>query len=133
MNDVSGIADRTQIAELFARYCHSVDHGDADGWAALFTSDGSFEVVGAMRFVGHDQLRAMPGIVTEHGGGKWRHQITNIITEMAPDADIAQVRAYGLVTDWRDGGKLVTFADYEVALRRIDGQWRIAALTATAS
>lgn len=130
MNDVSGIAARTQIAELFARYCHSVDHGDADGWAALFTADGSFEVVGAMRFVGHEQLRAMPGIVTEHGGGKWRHQITNIATELAQDADTAQVRAYGLVTDWRNGGKVASFTDYEVALRRDDGQWKITTLTA---
>jgi len=130
MNDFSGTSARVEIAELFARYCHSVDHGDADGWTALFTADGSFEVVGVMRFVGHEQLRAMPGIVTEHGGGKWRHQITNIVTEMAQDADIAQVQAYGLVTDWNDGGKPSSFTDYAVTLRRDAGLWKIATLTA---
>ncbi len=135
MTDISiiagTIADRVEIAELFARYCHSVDHGDAAGWAALFTDDGSFEVVGVMQLAGHDQLKAMPGIVAQHGGGKWRHQITNIITEHGDDPNHLQVRAYGLVTDWRDGGKPASFTDYAVTLRREDGGWKIAKLTAT--
>ena len=43
------ISDRIEIEELLARYCHRVDHGDAEGWAALFTPDASFEVPGALR------------------------------------------------------------------------------------
>lgn len=47
----SSIDMSSQVAmiELFARYCHSVDHGEADAWAALFTADGIFEIVGLMR------------------------------------------------------------------------------------
>jgi len=123
-------ASRVEIVELFARYCHFVDHGEADAWAALFAPDGSFEVAGIMRLEGTDQLRGMPGVVTEQGGGKWRHQVTNLVIEPGTGADQASVRAYGLVTDWREGGKPVSFTDYEIVLRRLDGAWRIQTLLA---
>src|ERR1700754_4121871 len=94
------IADQCAIQTLFARYCHCVDHADAAGWVALFTPDGSFEVVGAMKLEGAEQLATMPGIVAQQGGGKWRHQVTNIVAEATGD-DAAHVIAYGLVTDWQ--------------------------------
>ena len=123
-------ASRLEIDTLFALYCHRVDHADADGWAALFTPGGSFEVEGAFRLDGREQLRGMPAIVTEQGGGKWRHQITNIVAEPGEEPETARVIAYGIVSDWRDGGKLVTFSDYEIVLRRVEGAWRIATLLA---
>lgn len=125
-----GTADRLDILDLFARYCHSVDHDDADGWASLFMQQGVFEIAGAIRLEGYDQLRTMPGIAHEHGGGKWRHQITDVIIADGGAADAASVRAYGLVTDWRDGGKPVSFGDYEVKLRRLKCGWRIQTLLA---
>ena len=79
------VADRCDIDELLVRYCHCVDHGDADGWAALFTADGVFEVSGVMRLAGTERLRGMPGVVAEQGGGKWRHQITNIVCDSVSD------------------------------------------------
>ncbi len=124
--------DRIAIAELFARYCHSVDHGDTAGWLDLFTPDAVWEVAGVMRFEGREQVGAMPGIVAEHGGGKWRHQITNITVDAGDDADVAQVTAYGLVTDWGKEGKPTSFSDYAITLSRIDGSWRIRTLVATA-
>lgn len=123
-------AARIAIVELFARYCHRVDHGDGAGWAALFEPTGSFEVEGIMRLEGTDQLRSMPGVVTDQGGGKWRHQVTNIAIEPGADADTASVRAYGLVTDWRDGGRPVSFTDYEITLARSGDAWRIRTLLA---
>jgi len=123
-------ASRVEIVELFARYCHSVDHGEADAWAALFAPDGSFEVAGIMRLDGTEQLRGMPGVDSEQGGGKWRHQVTNLVIEPGAEEDTASVRAYGLVTDWRDGGKPVSFTDYEIVLRRLTGAWRIQSLLA---
>ena len=125
------VVDHIAIQTLFAHYCHRVDHGDAAGWAALFMPDGRFEVVGAMILEGTAQLAAMPGIVAQHGGGTWRHQVTNIAATTGDDADTADVVAYGLVTDWQDGGKPVSFTDYRIALRRVDGAWRIATLVAT--
>lgn len=123
-------ASRIAIIELFARYCHRVDHDDGPGWAALFTDDGVFEVPGALRLEGVDQLRSMPGQVAQLGGGKWRHQVTNIAIDAGPDPDSASVVAYGVLSDWNDGGKLANFTDYQILMRRIDGGWRIARLVA---
>ncbi len=124
--------DRIAIAELFARYCHRVDHGDTAGWLELFTPDGTFEVAGVMRLEGHEQVAAMPSVVAEQGGGKWRHQITNIAVDAGEDADTARVTAYGLVTDWGNDGKPMTFSDYAITLVRAIGGWRIRTLVATA-
>jgi hypothetical protein len=38
--------DYSAICNLEGHYAHTWDTGDADGWAALFTSDGAFEMVG---------------------------------------------------------------------------------------
>lgn len=123
--------DRIAIAELFARYCHRVDHGDTEGWLELFTPDGSFEVAGVMRLEGHEQVGAMPGVVTAQGGGKWRHQITNIVVDGGDNSDVALVTAYGLVTDWGNQGQPMSFSDYAITLNRVDGAWRIRSLLAT--
>jgi len=32
--------DRFAIQDLYARYCYTVDQGDAEGWADTFTDDG---------------------------------------------------------------------------------------------
>lgn len=126
------IADKIEIAEVLARYCHRVDHNDAEGWAALFTDDGVFDVVGVMRFAGTEQLRAMPGVVQQHGNGKWRHQITSIAVDAGANRDSARVQAYGLVTEWAESGigKPVSFTDYAIEFRRVAGAWRIAELLA---
>ena len=34
--------DRFEIHELYARYCHCFDSGEADRYAGLFTPDGTF-------------------------------------------------------------------------------------------
>jgi len=130
MDDRIDTAARVEIAELFARYCHFVDHGEGEEWVSLFAPTGSFEIAGIMRLEGADQLRSMPGIVMEQGGGKWRHQITNLAIDAGAEPGTAAVRAYGLVTDWREGGKPVSFADYEILVRRLGGAWRIQTLVA---
>ena len=50
--------DHVAIADLLARYCLSLDTDDADGWIALFTPDGRFEVYGRS-YDGHEALRGM--------------------------------------------------------------------------
>lgn len=121
---------RLAIETLLALYCHRVDHGDGASWADLFLADGSFVVEGAFRLDGTEQLRTMPATVSELGGGKWRHQITNIVAQAGDAPGTARVIAYGIVSDWRDGGKLVSFSDYEIGLSEAGGAWRIATLLA---
>ena len=126
------LASRQEITDLFARYCHAVDKGDAEGWASLFVPDGSFEIAGILRLDGTEQLRGMPGIFVARSGGKGRHQIANIVLDPGQEPNTIAMRAYNSVTDWNDGGKLVTFSDMEVVLRRLDGAWRIQSVLAKA-
>jgi uncharacterized protein (TIGR02246 family) len=134
MREMSGklsVEARQDIADLLSRYCHRVDSGDAEAWAALFTDDGVFEVPGAIRLEGTAQLRSMPAIVVEQGGGKWRHQVTNIVAEAGDARDTAKVSAYGVLSDWHGkSGALISFSDYRLTLRQIEGVWRIQSLTA---
>lgn len=130
MDPTPDTASRVEIVELMARYCHAVDHGDGPGWAALFTPEGRFEVVGAFRLDGAEQLSTMPAVVAQKGGGKWRHQVTNLVVDPGDGVESARLRAYGIVTDWGNGGSLVSFTDYEIRLRRLDGAWRIETLEA---
>jgi uncharacterized protein (TIGR02246 family) len=43
--------DYAEIQQLYATYNIAIDNGDAEGWAAKFTPDGTFNT-----FVGHDAL-----------------------------------------------------------------------------
>jgi hypothetical protein len=131
MSNKLDLEARQDISDLFSRYCHRVDSGDGEGWAALFTDNGVFEVPGAIRLEGEAQLRGMPGIVLQQGGGKWRHQVTNLVAEAGDGPDTARVKAYGVLSDWSNGsGVLTSFSDYRINLRRLQGAWRIESLTA---
>ncbi len=130
MADTLDIQTRLDIHELFARYVHLVDSNRARDWVELFTPDGAFDIPGVFRLEGREQLLAMPANVAELGGGKWRHQITNILAEPGERGDEIQVRAYGLVSDWTEGGKLISFTDYRITLKRLDDQLLIHELVA---
>src|SRR3546814_10760484 len=69
------VEDRQDIVDLFAQYCHRVDHADGEGWAALFTSDGAFDIKGITRLEGTEQLRGMPAVVSEQGNGTDRKSV----------------------------------------------------------
>jgi len=51
-------ADRTEIVNLLARYCLTLDHHDIEGWISLFIPDGRYVVYG-QTFEGHEGLRRM--------------------------------------------------------------------------
>ncbi|MDZ7729253.1 MAG: nuclear transport factor 2 family protein [Dehalococcoidia bacterium] len=48
--------DRLEIQELYARYNHALDFGDASGWAGCFTPDGVFASPNGT-FSGTEQLQ----------------------------------------------------------------------------
>src|SRR5207247_10145777 len=57
----SAMDDYSAICNLEGHYAHTWDTGDADGWAALFTADGAFEMVGvgdppSVRYEGTTEL-----------------------------------------------------------------------------
>jgi 3-phenylpropionate/cinnamic acid dioxygenase small subunit len=129
MSGALGIEDRLDIQDLLSRYAHHFDSGEGEAWAALFTPDAVCEAP-SLRLEGAAQLRTLPATSAEHSGGKFRHQITNILTEPAGEGRVA-VRAYGLMTDWNEGGKFLMLATYTGFLAKGPDGWRIADLKAT--
>jgi SnoaL-like domain len=109
--------DHVAISQLLAQYCLALDLDDVDGWVALFTPDGSYEVYGHS-FTGHDGLRKMlDGADTGlHMGGP------AVIEMLGPDR--ASVLQNGLFID-RAGGpsRSVVYTD---ELQRTDAGWRFA-------
>ncbi len=123
-------ATRGEIEEMMARYCHFMDDGDTDAWVGLFTPNGVFEIEGLNRLEGSAQLAEMPAMFFQSSGGNWRHQVTNIIADEDAATGNIKVKAYGLVTDWSAGGRLVTFGRYTIEFRRGSGGLRLASVLA---
>ena len=69
--------DYIDIQQLYARYNHLIDSGDAEGYAALFTPDGSFNTN-----KGHDALVAF---IKNRTGVNLRHWNTNLVITPSPD------------------------------------------------
>lgn len=109
-------SDYIEIANLLARYCLTLDHDDAEGWIALFTTDATYQVYGhTLR--GHEGLRKMlkgapSGL---HLGGPPEIEIV--------DANSAKTRQNLLFID-RATGKS-RGAVYDDELRRTPDGWRI--------
>ena len=60
MSDPDLLANRLAIEDLFARYAHTADTYDADGWVDCFAEYGIFEVAadgGGIQFVGRENSK----------------------------------------------------------------------------
>jgi 3-phenylpropionate/cinnamic acid dioxygenase small subunit len=121
--------DHTQIQQLIARYCWLVDEGDGDGWASLWTLDGAFTGI-PEPLHGREALRKMPGGFFGISQGKLRHHIANLWVTPGDREGRAQVKAYSVVSDWREGGKLLVFAKVTFTLLHDGDAWKISALHA---
>jgi 3-phenylpropionate/cinnamic acid dioxygenase small subunit len=121
--------DHTQIHQLIARYCWLVDEGEGDAWANLWTVDGSFTGI-PEPLQGQEALRTMPGGFFGIAQGKLRHHITNVLVSPDDRDGHVQVKAYSMVSDWREGGKLLVFAKIKFTLLRETDSWKIKALHA---
>src|ERR1700738_2876490 len=82
--------DQQEIRQLLARYCHAIDGHDDEGWAGLFTEDGSFDI-GGEPLVGHEALRKCAAAVPPG----LRHVVANEVIEV--EGDVAHARCYLLL------------------------------------
>ena len=125
------VEDRLDILDIFARYCRYADHDLGAEWVDLFLPEGCFEIVGQMKLVGAPQLAEMPAMLARQSGGKWRHQITDVVIDAVAGSGDVRGAGSGLLTDWNNGGKAIMFADYQGVFRKTGGTWRIVSLTAS--
>ena len=115
-------AEKLAIQELCARYCHTIDSQDSEGWARCFTANGVFEFDGwAIR--GHPALAEYAAV---HACVmRCRHMTLNCLYEV--QGDRATGRSTTVVTLATEGGyKILGQGAYEDRLVKEGGQWRIA-------
>jgi hypothetical protein len=115
-------ADRIEISELIARYCHAIDRGRWEEFRALFTDDcrldlsqvmGLYEgAEGIARFC--DTMRALPIVM--------RHLTTNVVVR--GEGDAARAETYVLAITGPEGGPASqTTGFYDDEFVRRDGRW----------
>src|SRR5262245_13402781 len=75
--------EKLAIQELCARYCHTIDTQDSDGWADCFTADGVFEFDG-WAIQGRADLRQDAEVHARHL--RCRHLTLNRLSEVRGDA-----------------------------------------------
>jgi 3-phenylpropionate/cinnamic acid dioxygenase small subunit len=117
------------IRQLLARYNLAIDLGDAEGWAATFTSDGVFRCTGLAEgnplgghFEGTDALVAYARTNHEIAKGRARHWNANLLIE--GDGENATMRCYMLNLTAGAGKVAGTTGIYEDRLSKVDGEWR---------
>jgi hypothetical protein len=108
--------DRDDILQLLYRYNHTIDTGDAEGWADTWTEDGVFDAGGSV-------LRGRAELVGFASGVSGvRHVVMNPLVEITGDR--ARVRAYLMLLM---GGAIGMVGVYEDDVVRTSDGWRFAA------
>jgi SnoaL-like domain len=124
--------DYFEIQQLYSRYCFAIDLGDIEGFAACFTEDGAFQVLGlpagapaAGRTIGHDALKVMDRNLYEGLQGHSRHWVSP--TAMVIEGDEHEVKAKAYLTVFRVGSApaagVILTAIYWDTIRNVDGHW----------
>jgi hypothetical protein len=113
--------EKLAIQELCARYCHTIDSQDSEGWARCFTVDGVFEFDGwAIR--GRPALAEYAAVHARVM--RCRHLTLNCLYDVRGDQ--ATGRSTTVVTLATEGGyKILGQGAYEDQLVKNGGEWLI--------
>lgn len=108
--------DYMEIQQLYARYTHALDGADAEGYAALFTPDGSFNKV-----VGRDALIAF--VKARDPALAVRHFHANVVIMASPEG--ARGTCYNLFVDaGRSPPAAIGESRYDDTLVKTGDGWR---------
>lgn len=117
------VIDREEIRTLPVRYCHTVWQKDLDGYANLFTEDGSFSTddPAMPKGQGRATLKNMIGGALETT--KPRPFIHNHVVELL-GADKAKGTCYVEVHLLKDGKKWLMSGWYNDEYAKVNGEWK---------
>jgi uncharacterized protein (TIGR02246 family) len=123
---IQEVIDREAIRNLPLQYCHCVWQKDLDGYANLFTEDGSFATndPSLPRAQGREALRTMIGGQLE--ASKPRPFIHNHVIELL-GPDQAKGTCYAEVRLLREGKKWLMSGWYDDEYAKVNGQWKFKA------
>ena len=116
--------DRAAITDLAARYCHSFDLGDPDGWVACFAEDGAFETPHGDIVAGHDALRTFVNCFQVPTGlpAPMRHLPTAIAID--GNGTHATMRCYFTGYILVNPPLMIAIGRLEDELQKIAGRWK---------
>jgi ketosteroid isomerase-like protein len=117
--------DVLAIQQLYARYNHAIDSGDADGWAACFTPDGTFSSASG-NFAGTQQLADFARAFASRL--KARHWTNNLVIDGSGGE--ATGTCYLMLLRLVGEGQppaILTTGIYRDAIVRHGGAWKFAA------
>ena len=110
--------DYIEIQQLYAKYAHTLDLGDAQGWADTFAPDGVFG-----ESQGHDQLKAFAEGFMASFEGAARHWNTQVV--ITPTAEGAHGSCYLLLVDPRTQPYTIMAAGiYQDTVVKTSAGWR---------
>ncbi len=120
------LEDERDIARLIAAYGPLVDSGDADGAAALWTADGSYDV-GDWLMSGRDEVAAMVRSEAHQGliAQGCCHFFGPPVIEVNGDEAVAICESTQLVRRESGGYSIARAGVHLMRLRRDEGRWRI--------
>lgn len=107
--------DYIDIEQNYAKYYHTIDAGDPEGWADTFTDDGNFNgTIGRAALI-ESRRRAGPS--------KTRHVVSNLV--ITPTAEGANGSLYVFVVDPQEVPvKINSYSRYDDTLVKTTKGWR---------
>lgn len=119
------LEEKDAIRDLMSAYCFHVDEGEFDQFAALFTTDGTFEPGPQGKYQGREAIRKfIAAVVPRPGEGPARKHCTmnHLISVNGTEA---RANSYIIVVRESEHGIIPSLAGrYEDLLVKQDGQWR---------
>jgi hypothetical protein len=116
------VEDQLEIAQLRAHYCHLLDERRWDEFIDLFTSDGVFEGLEAVR--GRDAIYAFFSERVPKLAEDFWHFCTNGTVDV--NGDVATGRISMEYLSVTNGVSYVSAGHYDDVMRRVNGRWRFA-------
>jgi uncharacterized protein (TIGR02246 family) len=117
--------DLLEIRELFARWSHTEDTGQAEAWAEIFTSDGTHVNSSGRQATGREAL-------AENSRQRWAKPASHLAIHWLGDPVVeatgegALARQYGMLIDLTSGGcRMRGLTQRSYRLRREGGSWRV--------
>jgi ketosteroid isomerase-like protein len=119
--------DRAAIMELYARYAHCIDSGDASGCAKCFTDAGRIQLASGKPIEGRAALERFATQWRQEFAGVPRHASWHVILNQSSPDVVRGVASSALIETTPDGASLVFTGRYDDTFTRAtDGEWLIA-------